>query len=397
MGEPQFYKAANAHDAGFAAPENRHGQSVRTWVRSLTDMQKEALVYSGMTGAAWRLTSDEGSYLRGADIAPNPLSFLSVGMIASYMNEIAALAKLRGVALKDIELTLENFYYREGAFAKGNMISGALPPELTVTCDTDVGDDTMLQLVFEAVSASPLNGLLLGAHTSLFTLTHNGRVLTPSGVSQLDHAPYPDPGDHFPRLEQTVDSHIASPLMVKTLEENKVKQWVEENPQKAPTLDPGRHLLHLRTTCKLRPDGVKDIVKQQFAQPTSSWRFLSDEAAGFGGEGRAPDAATYISAGIAFCFMTQFGRFAHLAKLPLEAYRIIQDTHFSLGGASGGTGKMGLADPIETHVYMDTDMADEAAQNVLRVGERTCFLHALARTDLKARTRYLPRRLAAAG
>ena len=59
-------------------------------------MQKEALVINGATGKAWRFASDEGAYLAGHDIGPCPLSFLTTGMVASYMNEITALAASRG-------------------------------------------------------------------------------------------------------------------------------------------------------------------------------------------------------------------------------------------------------------------------------------------------------------
>ena len=41
---------------------------------------------------------------------------------------------------------------------------------------------------------------------------------------------------------------------------------------------------------------------------------MSDEPQGLGGRSRAPDAVTYISAGIGFCFMTQFGRYAKIIK-----------------------------------------------------------------------------------
>ena len=85
--------------------------------------------------------------------------------------------------------------------------------------------------------------------------------------------------------------------------------------------------------------------------------------------------------------MTQLGRYAQMAKLPLNRYIIIQDTHFSLGGASGSTGQPGVAHPIETHVYMETDTTDDVAQEILGVGERTCFLHAFCRDDLKPKVR----------
>ena len=99
-----------------------------------------------------------------------------------------------------------------------------------------------------------------------------------------------------------------------------------------------------------------------------NWCFLSDEGEGWGGCGRAPDAASLISAGIGFCFMTQLGRYAQTAKLPLNRDIIIQDTHFSLGGASGSTGQPGVAHPIETHVYMETDTTYDMAQEILGVG-----------------------------
>ena len=96
-GLPLFFKIANAAEVGIAAPPNRKGDALQTWVRSLSVMQKEAIVISQRTGLAWRLASDEGPYLNGHDAAPCPLAFLTAGMIASYMNEITALARQRHV------------------------------------------------------------------------------------------------------------------------------------------------------------------------------------------------------------------------------------------------------------------------------------------------------------
>jgi hypothetical protein len=76
-----------------------------------------------------------------------------------------------------------------------------------------------------------------------------------------------------------------------------------------------------------------------------------------------------------------------MLKLDLPDYRIVQDTHLSLGGASGGTGLAGSAAPIETHVYLQTSESDETAQEMLDISEQTCFLHAFCRTDLKTKLR----------
>ena len=78
-----FFKVENPGEVTIDAPEIRKGDALRTWVRSLSGFQKEALVRSAKTGDTWRLVSDEGPYLNGHDAAPCPLAFLSTGMAAS--------------------------------------------------------------------------------------------------------------------------------------------------------------------------------------------------------------------------------------------------------------------------------------------------------------------------
>ena len=99
-GKPLIFKVANAKEAGLSPPTRRLGEDLRTVVNSMTIFQKEALVTSARTGTTWRMASDEGAYLDGTDTAPAPLCYLTVGMVASYMNEILALAKARDIDIK---------------------------------------------------------------------------------------------------------------------------------------------------------------------------------------------------------------------------------------------------------------------------------------------------------
>ncbi|MCI0543654.1 MAG: OsmC family protein [Actinobacteria bacterium] len=85
-----------------------------------------------------------------------------------------------------------------------------------------------------------------------------------------------------------------------------------------------------------------------------------------------------LAAGIGFCFITQFGRYASITKRQLDGYRVVQDLHL----AAGGPGQPGDADAVETHVYIDTPEGEDFARKILDMGERTCFLHATCRTDL---------------
>ena len=63
--KPPFFKLANQNALNLEAPQNRKGDALRTWVRSLSGFQKEALICSAKTGDTWRLVSDEGPYLNG--------------------------------------------------------------------------------------------------------------------------------------------------------------------------------------------------------------------------------------------------------------------------------------------------------------------------------------------
>ncbi len=373
---PPFFKVANADAVGVKAPENRKGDALRTWVRSYSGFQKEALVRSARTGDTWRLVSDEGPYLNGHDAAPCPLAFLSTGMVASFMNEISALAERQGIAIRKLKLTQDNYYTMTGSMKQRTMVGGAEDIELLVEIDCDLNDAALNEFLVNATFASPLNGLMRGQIESLFKLCSNGVELPTAKANELDGALLPDPGNHFSKAE-VVTGELA--LMEKAGITAKKEVALGTAAGGSSLSDEQNRRLNIGAVAVMRKDGLKEIQQMQYSPHGTSFRFLSSE------DGRAPAANTLISAGIGFCFMTQFGRFVSMLDLDLPDYRIVQDTHFSLGGASGGTGKAGSADPIETHVYLETGESDEMAQEMLDISEQTCFLHAFCRTDLKAK------------
>ncbi len=380
-GLPIFFEIGNR--VGLELPENRHGQTVRTWARSLSVMQKEAIVLSARSGKAWRLASDEGPYLDGQDAAPCPLSFMSTGMVAAYMNEILALAETRSITINHIELVQDNYYTMEGSALNGTMVGGALPVDLEVRIDSDADAGTLHDFVISAVDASPLNGLMRTVHVSLFTLTMNGIEIEVGDCAPLGGPAETDPGDRFPLLRP---SGGGDPGLIAKTAEVEARRGVAGGASSS--LRPTQNrTLHVRATCRVLGDGRKEIIQELFSPIGSAFRFFSEETEEFGGQGRAPDAVTYMSAGIAFCFMTQLGRYAKIMKKNLDSYKVIQDTYFSLGGASGGTGKPGHADVVETHVFLDTPEGEKFARKALDMSEQTCFLHAFCRTDLKTRIR----------
>ncbi|MEO6078361.1 MAG: OsmC family peroxiredoxin [Steroidobacteraceae bacterium] len=385
-GRPLFFKVGNVGALGISAPAIRLDDSIRVCARNLSVMQKEALVLSGRTGAMWRLASDEGAYLAGQDEAPCPLAFFSTGMVSSYMNEILALAGQRGIAIDNVRLVQDNYYTMRGSALKGTMVGGARNVHLTAQIASRSPQQTLAQLVIDATMASPINGLLRGSRESLFTLTRNGTELKHAGARPVGRFAETDPGD---RMEAVRPAPTDWSGLIK-------RGGITPKAEHSTTLtndslsDEQNRLLHVRAICTLRDDGVKQIEQHLYNPHGSIFYFLSDESPESGGHGLAPDAISYASTGIAFCFMTQLGRYAKIARKSIQAYRIIQDAHFSLGGASGETGVAGRADPVETHVYLDTSENEDFARTALAMSEQTCFLHALCRSDLKVKVSIQP-------
>lgn len=377
---PPFFKVADSQNIG--APQNRKGDALRTYVRSLSGFQKEALVRSAKTGDTWRLVSDEGPYLNGHDAACCPLAFLSVGMVASFMNEILAHAEQQGVEIRKLKLIQDNYYTMKGSMPRRTMVGGAENIELQVEIDCDLSDGELNEFLLQATYASPLNGLMRGELDSLFKLSKNSNELKCNNATELDGALLPDPKSLFDGID-ALPSELA---LLETVGPTPKKAVEGGTATGSSSLsDEQDRRLNIGAVAILREDGLKELQQMQYSPYGTSFRLLSSE------DGRAPDANTLISAGIGFCFMTQFGRFVSMLKLDLPEYRIVQDTHFSLGGASGHTGKPGEADPIETHVFLQTSESDETAQEMLDISEQTCFLHAFCRTNLKTKLKVLRR------
>lgn len=370
-----------------AAPPDKAPISIRTVARALEGMQKEALVRDGPDGTVWRLVCDEGPYLNGTDLAPFPLAFFTAGLAATYFGEIEALAAQRGIALSRLEVVQDNKYTMEGSAVKGTMTGGALPVELDVRIDAADGTDAqaLRQLVGDAVAASPGDGLLRAVLTSLFSLTCNGaslgleRVAAAGGkAASLDEAVFDGavPAD---------GADVAQP-MIEKLSSAETVFGVAGGAGSSLQADQKR-MLHVRGICTKRADGVKSVKIQLFKPIGSVFTILADDPKHLGGRDRAPSGLALMSAGLAFCYMTQLGRYAHIVKQPLGGYRIVQDTYFSLPGASGKTGQAGTAEAVETHVHIETEAGEGFPQTLVDMGEQTCFLHALCRTPLKTRIR----------
>jgi len=363
------------------APADPWRVAVRAWGRSVAGMQKEVLVATSADDALWRLTSDEGGDLNGHDEAPFPLGHMATGLTASWASEVIALAAQRGVRLSDLRVVLDSRYTMEGSALRGTMVGGAQAPEVRVEARSHIDSAAFRLLVCDALGVATASGLLRAAVPGRFALAVNGRrVKTDSAVDgELPQAP----GDRLGALTHNEGPGLAGPLMEPAV----------PDPDELRAGDGGGGLqeaqsrvVRVRGTCTVREDGVKAVTQQLLAPAGgSAWRSLSDEAPSAGGLGRAPDAASYMAAGLVFCFLTQLGRYAAIMRRELQGYEVIQDLELPVGGASGGTGQAGTAGPAITSVFLSTSEDEVFARTALLMGEQTCFLHALCRTPLAPR------------
>ena len=131
-----------------------------------------------------------------------------------------------------------------------------------------------------------------------------------------------------------------------------------------------KRTVHVSTHARVRPDRLTELVVQCIQPAGSRFVMLCDDSIDRGGQGRAPDPLTYLSCGVAFCYMTQIGRYAQIVKQKLHDYRVVQDTAFGYGPEEPP-----MAAAVETLVCLDTDESPADSIKLVRMGEQTCYIH----------------------
>jgi uncharacterized OsmC-like protein len=356
---------------------------VRVLARALEGMQKEVLVASEPGGRAWRMVCDEGPYLNGTDLAPFPLAFFATGLVNAYLAEIVALAKAKDIALHRFEIIQDNFYTMEGSAIRGDMIGGALPVALHVRIDSPASDSEIQNLVMDALSRSPGDAYLRNVNESEFSIEKNGQAISIGAVKTWKEA-------EMPALDDAMFDAIRPVPVVKHADDIITKLsgaetvFDVEGGAGSSLKSEQKRTLHIRGAATLRDDGLTETRVQLFKPIGSNFRFLCDIEHAVEGGVSAPSPLAYLAAGVAFCFLTQIGRYASIMKYEPLHYAIAQHMAFGLADSAGG---LPWAEPVRTHVSLTAEVSDDVARKIVDMGERTCFLHAASRTPLKCKVR----------
>ena len=72
----------------------------------------------------------------------------------------------------------------QGSLPRGTMIGGAFPIDLDIQIEAAADDNTINKLVYDAIYASPINGLMREPLSSLFTLSRNGEPVAVGRVAE---------------------------------------------------------------------------------------------------------------------------------------------------------------------------------------------------------------------
>jgi hypothetical protein len=375
-GYPLAFQAARGASVSEVLAGGTGDITLRVEARALVGHQKEAVVTEGDGGDAWRLVSDEGPNLKGTDLAPFPLGFFNTAMHADYVQRVLALARAEGVSFEHLSLVLDNHYYFRGSFFKGTGEGSSDPVTIQVAARSKAAPEKVARLLDAAVAASPVHAAFATPLVNTFALYVNGRRCP---VRRVAESSSPDAIDPFL-------AHRGAPAPLPGAEATEaIITPVEPDPTDtrpkllapegyAPILIAGRSEL-------VDPAGIVAATVVP-AAPGSRFRIVADDRpAGR----RAPTALAHAAAGVAFCYMTQLGRYIEYRKYKVRGLRVVQTNRFSVTGRAEDLSLRGGAAPFDTHVFLNAEEPDEVMQTLLEVAENTCYLHAALRSGLPGR------------
>ena len=331
-----------------------------TQARAMGGHQKEAVVTEGHQGSSWRMVSDEGPALKGTDLAPFPLGYMSAGLQADLLHRISQLASTQGIDVQRSTCNLENDYMFEGSFFKGTGQGFAYRPRFQIQINSQSPADQVRHLVQQAVAASPLLASWAFPLHNTFALYANGR-----NVTLHDLAPSPtmadDPFKTWSQAPAPLEGAEVLDDIVSKTQPVKVK-----NPTQPSGWEVGRVDIPIHGRCE-SAHGIGSSVSWANRLGGSAFAIKSDDRPS--GD-QAPSALAHAYAGIAFCFMTQLLRYVEHHHMKVRALRLVQLSPCRI--ASG----VAQALPLDTHVFVHTEESDEVMERLVQMSARTCYLHA---------------------
>ena len=366
-GDPLAFKVRHGAAPSAAGTHN----VIEVEARQLAGHQKEAVVGDCAQGCAWRLTSDEGTHLKGTDLAPFPLGFFNAGLQGDLYGQLQRLAAERNVALNAAEIGAVNHYWLTGSFIHGTGEGHAEAPDIEVRLQSAASREAIEALVAAALDASPAIAMLrTPLTTNSFALYVNGRRRIVSGLTNSPAGDVVDPYRAYASAPRPLDAAAGRDLIVKT------GQKEEGQPQPAAPTVTNRLIRNIHGTGRVMGDGLFAVDTWLGHPGCSHFRLICE----VNGNGAAPSPLALLSAGVAFCYMTQLSRYIENMKMQIGGVRLVQFIPF-IAGAKASVG------PVDTHLFLNGVAPEETHLQLLTIAARTCYLHAAAKTPTEPNVR----------
>jgi len=343
--------------------------------RQLVGHQKEAVVTEGASGSSWRLVCDEGKHLKATDLAPFPLGYFNAGLQADLANRILWLAQARSIRLESLEIALQNLYYMTGSFFRGDGKGYAEPAKVKVMIGSAAPKDAIAALVRAAVAASPALAAMRTAVENSFAIYVNGRRREVTTMKNSPAADAADPLKTYSAAPSPLAGASEFPDIIR-----KTGQLREGTVTEAPAGTTTRIVRTVEGTCRLLdPAGVTETDAVLGLPGMSHFALKSDERGATGGASvpdQGPSGLSLLSAGIAYCYMTQLARYIEHMKFKIRQVRLVQFSPYTVRGAATDGAPRGGIEPVDTHLFLHGEESDETHEKLMRIAATTCYLHA---------------------
>lgn len=335
--------------------------------RMLQGHQREGVVKEGDTGSRWRLTCDEGKHLKGTDLAPFPLGFFNAGLHSDLMNRLDSLARSRSIEWVDLQIDLTNHYWMTGSFFRGTGEGFSDPATVKVRVKSSASADQIRQLVGDAVKASPAMAAMRTPLTNRFALYVNGRRRSIAELAASESDDAPDPYVTYQSVPTPMPQWANDHSLIR-----KTGKVCEGNITPAPAETETRIIRNIvGHSATLDDVGVVETDTVVDLPGLSHFAIKADER--IDGD-TAPCGLSLQAAGIAFCFMTQLGRYIEHMKFDIEGIRVVQYSPYTIANEAGAAA--GIAEPVDTHLFLNGRAAEADFGRLMHIAARTCYLHA---------------------
>jgi uncharacterized OsmC-like protein len=340
----------------------------------LNGMQKEAFISAGRNSTGWRIPTDESLHLKGLDAAPQPLALHNASLQICLLNQIKKVFQEKNIKVKNVSIKIDTYFNIKGSFFRGDIKSCLKDIVIHFDIQAEISEEELNTCIEKAIKASPLIRAIRYPMQNTFSIKANGKKikLPPNLQSTLEQVG--DPQERINELQKILPQNVTErPIL-----EKKVNSTMEPPKQGEipvgllPDID---RTIHIRGTGAVVSD-TENIVQTSFYHPLGSvFEYRSDQNDKDISGNKAPSTLIYHGAALAFCFMTQFHRYAIVKKIPFDELRIVQLTPFDLDSSK----EKNLS--FDTHIFVNGDFSDSFATDLVKMAHQVCFLHAALESD----------------